>query len=90
VSRSAGLLDVCTARRMWPDCAAFQGRSPNAVVTISNPDDGRAGARNTLSQYTSYIVASGWFFTLHNECVVYIHKQQRKLLVAPSVVNCSA
>jgi hypothetical protein len=29
---------------------AFQGWSPNAVVTIFTPDDGHVGARNMLSQ----------------------------------------
>jgi hypothetical protein len=24
---SAGLLDVCTAKRMWPECSAIYGRS---------------------------------------------------------------
>jgi hypothetical protein len=44
--------ELCThpAAQRYTTQAAFQGWSPNAVVTICNPDDGHVGARNMLSQ----------------------------------------
>jgi hypothetical protein len=44
--------EQCTqlAAQRYATQAAFQGWTPNAVVTIYTPDDGHAGARNMLSQ----------------------------------------
>jgi hypothetical protein len=40
------------------------------------PDDEHASARKMLSQKTSYIVASGCFFTLHNVYDARSHEHQ--------------
>jgi hypothetical protein len=52
------------------------GWSPNAVVTICISNNGHVGARNMLSQSTSYIITSGWFFTLHNVYDARSHEYQ--------------
>jgi hypothetical protein len=47
------LLEGCgpyLAAQRYATQAAFQGWSPNAVVTICNPDDGHGDARNMLSE----------------------------------------
>jgi hypothetical protein len=57
-----GYVSVMWRAGIWLRCQVHT----NAVVTICTPDDRHVGARNMLSQQTSYTASSGWFFTSHN------------------------